>query len=304
MVGLPCLVSQCAKLHAGGWTWAVSIRVYLELCTWPVAIFTMDQRKKQQVCIKFYANLGKSATETLKMIQQGFEDQSLSRTQVFQWHTRFKTGHTSVDDDEHTGRPTSCTTPETVARIQQLIRQDRRRTICSQICAQDPDSWPEAAARRRLHWTRQLASNDETFLSRVITGDESWVYGYDPETKWQSSQWKSPASPRPKTARQVKSNLKSMIVTFFDIKEIVHKVFVPLEQILCAQCVNSRFYCKVLRRLRENVRRPVAYREGGFGVFKPPPPKFRRFRRSPRSNEQKEPASRFSFEVHCVLIRL
>jgi hypothetical protein len=30
---------------------------------------------------------------------------------------------------------------------------------------------------------RQLASNDETFLSRVITGDENWVYGNDPETK-------------------------------------------------------------------------------------------------------------------------
>jgi len=29
----------------------------------------------------------------------------------------------------------------------------------------------------------QLASDDEMFLSRVITGDESWVYGYDPETK-------------------------------------------------------------------------------------------------------------------------
>ena len=28
---------------------------------------------------------------------------------------------------------------------------------------------------------RQFASNDETVLSRVITGDESWVYGYDPE---------------------------------------------------------------------------------------------------------------------------
>ena len=48
---------------------------------------------------------------------------------MFQWHARFKTGRTSVDDDEHTGRPTSCTTPETVARIQELIRQDRRRTI-------------------------------------------------------------------------------------------------------------------------------------------------------------------------------
>ena len=74
---------------------------------------------------------------------------------------------------------------------------------------------------------RQLASNDETFLSRVITGDESWVYGYDPETKQQSSQWKSPMSPRPKKARRVKSNLKRMLVTFFDIKGIVHKEFIP-----------------------------------------------------------------------------
>jgi len=48
---------------------------------------------------------------------------------VFQWHTQFKTCRTSVDDDEHTGRPTSCTNHETVARIQQLIRQDRSRTI-------------------------------------------------------------------------------------------------------------------------------------------------------------------------------
>jgi len=89
----------------------------------------MDQRKEQRVCIKFCANLGKSATETLTMIQQAFGDQSLSRAQVFQWHAQFKKGHTSVDDDEHTGRPTSCTTPETVAWIQELICHDRCWTI-------------------------------------------------------------------------------------------------------------------------------------------------------------------------------
>jgi hypothetical protein len=38
---------------------------------------------------------------------------------------------------------------------------------------------------------RQIASDDTTFLSRIITGDESWIYGYDLETKQQSSQWKS-----------------------------------------------------------------------------------------------------------------
>ena len=41
------------------------------------------------------------------------------------------------------------------------------------------------------------------------------------------------------------------------------------------------------------------------GVQTPPPPKkFQRYRCSPRSHEQEEPASRFPFAVHCVLIRL
>ena len=48
----------------------------------------------------------------------------------------------------------------------------------------------------------------------------------------------------------------------------------------------------------------VAYRRGGLGCSNPPPPKFRRYRRSPRSHKQEEPASRFPFVVHCVLIRL
>ena len=45
-------------------------------------------------------------------------------------------------------------------------------------------------------------------------------------TKTQSSQWKSPGSPRPKKARQVRSNIKSMLICLFDQKGIVHKEFV------------------------------------------------------------------------------
>ena len=145
---------------------------------------------------------------------------------MFQGHTQFKTGRTSVVD-EHTGRPTSCTTPETVARIQQLICQDRLRTIrdiseevgigyrtCQRVLTEELGMHHVNVCTE----LRQLASDDETFLSRVIPGDGSWVYGYDPGTKRQSSQWKSPTSPRTKKARHVKSNLKSMIITFFDIK--------------------------------------------------------------------------------------
>jgi hypothetical protein len=33
---------------------------------------------------------------------------------------------------------------------------------------------------KELH---QIAFGNATLLSRVITGDETWIYGYDPETK-------------------------------------------------------------------------------------------------------------------------
>jgi hypothetical protein len=39
--------------------------------------------------------------------------------------------------------------------------------------------------------------------------------------------------------REVKSNVKSLIITFFDNKGIVHKEFVPT-----GQTVNSRFCCE------------------------------------------------------------
>jgi hypothetical protein len=37
---------------------------------------------------------------------------------------------------------------------------------------------------------KQQARDDPNFISNIITGDETWVYVYDPETKQQPSQWK------------------------------------------------------------------------------------------------------------------
>jgi hypothetical protein len=43
---------------------------------------------------------------------------------------------------------------------------------------------------------------DENFLKNVISVDETWVYGYDIETKAQSSQWVGKLLQRPKKACQ------------------------------------------------------------------------------------------------------
>jgi hypothetical protein len=94
------------------------------------------------------------------------------------------------------------------------------------------------------------ANSDPNFLNTVITGDETWVYGYDPETKIQSSQWKPPSSQRPKKAQQVGSNVKVMLTIFFDSCGVVHHEYAPKGTTIIKE------YCQeVLHRLRDSVRR-------------------------------------------------
>ena len=92
------------------------------------------------------------------------------------------------------------------------------------------------------------SNTDENFLKNVITGDETWVYGYGVETKVQSSQWVGKSSPRPKKARQCRTNVKVMLTVFFYWKGTVHHEFVPR-----GETVNKEFYLKVMKRLREAV---------------------------------------------------
>jgi len=56
-----------------------------------------------------------------------------------------------------------------------------------------------------------------------------WVYGYDVETKMQSSQWMGKRSPRPKIARMSRSKIKVLLVVFligkaFSIINLYHVV--------------------------------------------------------------------------------
>ena len=156
--------------------------------------------------------------------------------------------------------------------VRQIIREDRRRTIheismllgishgtCHKILTEDLKLRRVASKfvhrllsvdqkQQRLDVCLDLkenAANHPSFLSNVMTGDETWVYAYDPEKKTQSSQWKSLGSPRTKKGRQVRSNMKSMLICFFDQKGIVHKEFVPP-----GQTVNAAFNTEVLKRLR------------------------------------------------------
>jgi hypothetical protein len=68
----------------------------------------MDGRIKQHVCIKFCIKLSKSTIKTLEMLCEAFGEFSLSWTVIFEWHSRFKAGQVSVEDDERSGWPSTA----------------------------------------------------------------------------------------------------------------------------------------------------------------------------------------------------
>jgi hypothetical protein len=213
------------------------------------------------------------------MLQEAFGDNAMSQSKTFLWYKRFKEGRTSVDDDERSGRPSTSTTPENIANVREAILADRRRTIhdvceivrlsygtVKRILADNlnlrrisakfvPRLLSDDQKAHRVSVCRELkqARDDPNFISNIITGDETWVYGYDPETKRQSSQWKSLNSPRPKKKASSSQQCQVHVDRFFfppDIQGIVHKEFVPP-----GQTVNGKFYCEVLKLLREGIRR-------------------------------------------------
>jgi len=214
----------------------------------------MDVKLEQIANIKFCVKLGTSGAETFELIRRAYGNEATSRTRCFEWHARFKRGRILLEDDKRSGRPSTSSTPKNVETIQGLVHEDRQRTIkdiaaivnvsygtvqtiltCDlnmhRIVAKFVPRLLLTPEQKEHHVAicqelRQCALDDPSFMLRVITGDESWVYGYDPETK-QSSQWKSPGSPRPKKARQSHSTTKSMLIVFFDIRGIVHHEFAP-----------------------------------------------------------------------------
>ena len=79
----------------------------------------------------------------------------------------------------------------------------------------------------------------------MIAGDETWIFEYDPETKRQSKEWHTSASPRPKKkAGMSKSKIKFMLICFLNSQGVVHTEFLPQ-----GETVNQFYYREILERL-------------------------------------------------------
>ena len=89
----------------------------------------MSDRTEQRIWLRFCFCLGKTATETHRMLQKVFKEEALNRTQVFEWFARFKRGEMSIEYHPHSWHPSTSRTDENVEKIREQINEDRRYTI-------------------------------------------------------------------------------------------------------------------------------------------------------------------------------
>ena len=137
----------------------------------------------------------------------------MSRPRVFEWHKRFKSRREEVENDPKSGRPSKTKTDENIMRVKKLVQSDRRLTVrmiadeldlnretvrtillydlgMRKVCAKlVPKILSEDQKQRRVNFCKGMLEKiryDPDILYQVVTGDETWVFQYDLETKRQS----------------------------------------------------------------------------------------------------------------------
>lgn len=97
--------------------------------------------------------------------------------------------------------------------------------------------------------------NDDQKLNRttIVTGDETWRFQ---ETKCQPAECRLSDEGNPKQFRLIKSKIKTMLITFYDSKRIIHKKFVAR-----GSTITAEYYLDVLKRLLNRI--PLEHRKDG-----------------------------------------
>ena len=118
----------------------------------------------------------------------------------------------------------------------------------------------------RVNWCKEMLKKFNHGRSRdvakIITGDETWIYHYDPQTKQQSREWCEVGYGPPTKVRRTQFTKKQIYAIFFNTTGV--KTVVPLEP---GGTINSTWYTesclpKVIEAI--HVQRPGTGLRGTF----------------------------------------
>ena len=220
---------------------------------------------EQKVYCKILAQLGFPPTKIHADLQKVYGNGALKYATVCKWVGRFNDGRESIENDPRVGRPVSVLTEKNVATVKTLIEEDTRYTVqeieelsgihlssvlkilrkqlgLCKICAHwVPHLLTDEQKQSRVRLASQVIEKydkcDPRLLEEIVTGDETWIYHFQPDSKAKNKVWVSSEDDRPVIARRCKTSNRMLYAIFFDSKGPVLRIPVPK-----GSSVTGKFY--------------------------------------------------------------
>ena len=166
---------------------------------------------EQRAYCKIRAQLGFLPKEIHADLQKVYGNDALKYATVCKWVHRFNDGRESTENDPRVGRPVSVFTEKNIATVKTLIEEYacytmqeieelsgihsssvlkilRERLRLRKICVRWvphllTDEQKQSGVRLASQVTEKYYKCDPHRLEKIVTGDETWIYHFQPDSK-------------------------------------------------------------------------------------------------------------------------
>lgn len=210
--------------------------------------------------IRYFRAKRKNAAEIHRKLVEVYGPNVMSRKQVWVWCVSFDNGRTDVNDEQRTGRPTTCITDDYIHRIGDLIKNDKHislRAVANEfnisvstvhyivheqlkykkVCARwVPKKLTDDLISTRMGFSLTVLisyQEEETrFLKRIVTGEETWVHYLTQVSKQIAATSEHASSSSPKKCTPASLPKKILVTVFWDYHGVLYVHFFSQENIL------------------------------------------------------------------------
>ena len=223
--------------------------------------------------------LGVSLKEIYEELKSVHGNVTVSLSTICRWMKKFKSGNFSVENAPYSGRPKSAMTKMNVDAVKSMVTEDARYTVLDiakslrmssgtvhQIRTKElnlqkisarwvshllTDEQKEKRVKLSKNLLKKFKKCDKRKLCNLLTGDETWVYYFEPQRKVDNRMWLKKGSRRPIVAKRSQSAKKVLYSVFFDSSGPVVQIPTPH-----GRTINGHYYTnKVLKASAHSFKR-------------------------------------------------
>jgi histone-lysine N-methyltransferase SETMAR len=213
----------------------------------------MELNREQLRAIIFYNwKRGLTYDQCFDEMSTTLSDNKVSKSTVSYWYRELNRGRDSLEDEPRSGRPTTATDEEMVDRLRKIIKENPRVTY---VDLRETLKIGSAAVTTILHqrlglrkvlsrYVPHLLSNEQKaervqicrqnlkmlkdgghrVISRIVTGDETYVHYFDAPTSQESKIWIAEDDELPTVLKVQKTLGKVLYAVFFRSTGLVKAV--------------------------------------------------------------------------------